>query len=374
MTDQGLSGITVRYTLGFREHVAMVRAINAVLRRVRRLKAIAWLCAIAFLVTLPVASVSMSTSAFLLLIPLVILPIIYLAPVYGTYLSRRGNTQWDAEQSLTLDDRGIDASNGTATSFISWEAVIRIADTPRFLLLFTSPQVAYGMPKRAIPDGISAPAVLEYMRHRAGRQFTGALPDLTLITGSPTIVADCDWQTWEAFLAFWSISRLSFSLWVMAAAGLAIGAVGIGESIVFQHQQGRAATVGASLVIWSAMPLLLILLIHPVTALIYAIWLPRVNPSIGARRIVIADDGIQVRGRITAADVRWSTLTRVVETRRFFLLFLSKIQAIYIPKRVLQPADTEVLRTLLRRHINGRILTLREERPGPTRGESDTQS
>jgi hypothetical protein len=368
MSDQGSPVITVRYTLGFREHVAMVRSINGVLRRVRRLKAIAWLCAIAFLVTLPVASVSMSTSAFLLLIPLVTLPIVYLSPVYGTYLSRRGNTQWDVEQSLTLDDRGIDVSNGTATSFISWEAVVRIADTPRFLLLFTSPQIAYGIPKRAIPDDISPPAVLEYMRNRAGRQFTGALPDPALVTGSPTIIADCDWQTWEAFLALWSISRLSFRVWPMAAVGLAIGAFGIGESIVFQHQQGRAVTVSASLLIWSAMPLLLMLLIHPVTALIYAIWLPRVNPSIGARRIVVTDDGIQVRGRITAADVRWSVLTRVVETKRFFLLFLSKIQAIYIPKRVFQPDDIEALRTLLRQHVNEHILTLRgEEKSEATR-------
>ena len=122
------------------------------------------------------------------------------------------------------------------------------------------------------------------------------------------------------------------------------------------------------------MPLLLMLLIHPVTALIYAIWLPRVNPSIGAWRIVVTDEGIQVRGRITAADARWSTLTCVVETKRFFLLFLSKVQAIYVPKRVFQPDDIEALRTLLRRHINERILTLRGERPGPTRGESDTQS
>jgi hypothetical protein len=360
MNDQRPPAIIVRYTLGFREHVAMVRAINSVLGRVRVLKAAAWLCAIAFVVSVLMMSVSISTNGYLLLIPVVTLPIVYLSPLYLTYLSRRGNTQWDAEQSVSMADRGIDVSNGTATSVISWEAVIRIADTPRFLLFFSSPQVAYGIPKRAIPDDVGTATVLDYMRTRAGRLLTGAMPAPALVTGNPAFAVDCDWQTWEAFLAFWSISRLSFRVWPLATVGLFIGAFGVGESILIQHQQGRAATIGATLLTWSATPLAMLLLIHPVTALINAIWQPRVNPGIHARRIIIADDGIQVRSRTTGADARWSVLTRVVETKRFFLLFLSKVQAIYIPKRVLEPGDIEVFRTLLRQHVDEQILTLRE--------------
>ena len=92
---------------------------------------------------------------------------------------------------------------------------------------------------------------------------------------------------------------------------------------------------------------------------LYAILLPRRSPSIGVtQRIVVTDDGIRVRGRITATDVRWDMLTRVVETRRFFLFFLSKIQAVYLPKRAIQPEEVDVLRRTLRQHIEGRATEL----------------
>lgn len=350
--------ITIRYSLGFREHVAMVRAINSVLPRVRAMKAIAWLVAVVFLVTLPMPSVSVSVSGFLALIPLVILPIAYLSPVYMTYLVRRGSPQWAGEHCLTLDETGIEGSNGGATSYISWEAIIRVADTPRFLLLFTGPQVAYGIPKRAIVEDVDSPDVLEYLRTRAGRQLAGTPPVPALITGEPRVTADFGWQTWEAFLALWSINRRAIRVWLIATFAAAIGLFGIGESILFQQQQGRGVVISASLVTWSVMPLLFMLLIYPVISLVYAIWLPRRMPSVGAQRVVVTDDGIRVRGRITAADVSWSMLTRVVETRRFFLFFLSKIQAFYIPKRSLQPQDIGALRTILRQHINERVLKL----------------
>jgi hypothetical protein len=138
-------------------------------------------------------------------------------------------------------------------------------------------------------------------------------------------------------------------------AGLAL-ATAAGRNALAEWRRGGWSAINLTAVGWSLVPFLLLTMIRPIVALINGIIAPLVKPSLRrAQSIAIGDDGLSVRMRLIAVDLRWNALTAVVETRPFFLFYLSRTNAIYLPKRSLaQEGDIVLVRELVRAKIGSK--------------------
>lgn len=77
------------------------------------------------------------------------------------------------------------------------------------------------------------------------------------------------------------------------------------------------------------------------------------NPDV----YTLDDAGLEISAVDDLTLLLWSSMTRVHETKRFFL-FVAGWEVQYLPKRALEPAQVEFVRTLIRRHApaSGRAL------------------
>ena len=80
------------------------------------------------------------------------------------------------------------------------------------------------------------------------------------------------------------------------------------------------------------------------------------NPSLrGEQTFELTGTGFATRGPLHSTTLRWDALTRVVETPRFFLFYLSKNVAYFLPTREVERAGRlEELRALLPAQRPGR--------------------
>ena len=68
-----------------------------------------------------------------------------------------------------------------------------------------------------------------------------------------------------------------------------------------------------------------------------------------------SDSGLQLKSEVSESHLTWSALTRVVETRGFFLLFQNKAMALFVPKSALDASSSEgELRAMIGRHLGER--------------------
>jgi YcxB-like protein len=63
----------------------------------------------------------------------------------------------------------------------------------------------------------------------------------------------------------------------------------------------------------------------------------------GVHTFVLDDHGIHVSGATFDFDLKWAAISRVLETKRFFLFMYSSRAAQFLPKRIIPPGD-ELLR------------------------------
>jgi len=74
------------------------------------------------------------------------------------------------------------------------------------------------------------------------------------------------------------------------------------------------------------------------------------------RRYSFSADGVHFDADLMTCDCRWGSFFRIVESRRSFLLYLSPLFAIVIPKAYLSKGDDRAhLRALFRRHFKGKL-------------------
>lgn len=71
----------------------------------------------------------------------------------------------------------------------------------------------------------------------------------------------------------------------------------------------------------------------------------------GDMTVELLPDELKVVRETSTSTYRWPSLVRAAETPEFFLLFIMKGAAIYIPKRVIPSADLDNLRGFLRSHV-----------------------
>ena len=86
----------------------------------------------------------------------------------------------------------------------------------------------------------------------------------------------------------------------------------------------------------------------------------RYDPTLRVlRRYALSEQGTRFESELMACDCNWGAFFRIVETRRSFLLYLSPLFGMVIPKRhIKEPGDADRIRQLFRRHFKGKLKLL----------------
>jgi YcxB-like protein len=351
--------IVATFFTSYREQVLATYAINGVMPAPRRTRRVSYaLLAIAAVGTLAgLSPVAMILVAFF---PVVVLPIALLLPPYLAWLSRAGSPVWRASQRVVLGDYGFEHSAAAASGAIAWSSITRVAETGRFFLFFTSPQCAHYLPKRAL-DAADLPAVREYAE-RAGQPATDAPPAVAGDGGAraaevPVAVAAFEQEAAQMYRAMRLVARYGANQWYVYVFMAALGAWTSGPPLVRQWRQGGIGNVSLFQLALGLTPLLLVLAIGPA-----ATWwqVRRVLSSSPASRgpmsIAVTDGGVRASGASAESVVPWEAMHRAVETEEFFLFFITRVQAIYLPKpRLGHPSDAGVVRDLAARRLAARF-------------------
>jgi hypothetical protein len=74
----------------------------------------------------------------------------------------------------------------------------------------------------------------------------------------------------------------------------------------------------------------------------------------GEQVVGFGEGGITTSGPLHRGHLGWGAVTKAVETPEFFLFFVTKIQALFVPVRVLDPGSRERLRSLVKGQLQGR--------------------
>lgn len=162
-----------------------------------------------------------------------------------------------------------------------------------------------------------------------------------------------DFDAAEHYRALRAVTRLTvfrFVPWI--AGGMAASLV-----LVCAWRVSRGETIGD--VLPGMLPYLVLLafwaILLPMMQRRAARRLPRKDASlVGPQTRSIDADGYHSRGNDVALDIPWKVMHRVIETDEFFLFFVNKQCAYYIPQRSLSDSQTESVRTLLRGAMAGR--------------------
>jgi hypothetical protein len=347
--------IVTTFSTSYREQLLATYAINGVMPTQRRIRRVSYalLAAAAVGTLVGLSPVAMILVAFF---PLIALPIALLLPPYLVWLSRGGSPMWRAPQRVVLGDYGMEHSAATASGMVAWSSIARVAETRRFFLFFTSPQCAHFLPKRAIA-ATDLPAVREYAE-RAGQPGSSAPPP-TDEDGADTTVATAtfDYEPGQAYRAMRLVSRYGASQWYLYLFMVVLVAWTSGPSLVQQWREGGIGNVNLYQLVIALTPLLIIVAIGPAATW----WQVRrqlsTGPTVrGLTSIAVTEGGVRASSASSESVVPWDAMHRAIETEEFFLFFVTKMQAIYLPKRYLgHPADAELIRRLAARRLDTRF-------------------
>jgi hypothetical protein len=157
-------------------------------------------------------------------------------------------------------------------------------------------------------------------------------------------------------LDLWKGSRLRYLGWPLILVGIFYAYLTFAE-IVNEgfHEQTAFTIILDCLVV--------------VLALVGAFFVPRARTQImirnsptlrESRTYSLSDKGLQILSELLTCDYRWGAFYRITETRKSFLLFLSPLFAIVIPKRLFVTGEElAAVRKLVSANFKGkhRLLT-----------------
>ena len=98
----------------------------------------------------------------------------------------------------------------------------------------------------------------------------------------------------------------------------------------------------------------------------FIIWIVRrgVSQPNGPCEVALGEDAVRIQAPFVTAEWKWAAFHHARETSRFFLLYFSKSQAQFIPKRALSQGQAERIRALIARQVAKRTGLTESERLG----------
>lgn len=352
----------MRFTSSYRELVAALRAINRAVPLVRRMRQLAWI-AIAIVAVLIVANVlTFRGSLGVLFVPGLILLLFWLMPFYLAWMTQRSSPYWTGEQLVELSDEGIRIGSAASETFVEWAAIMRTTEDRRFFLFFSSDQSGQFVPKRVLATDEQS-RVRQLFRDNAGEERVGAHGTASAPSSEPPAVeVRFELEAAESARAGMVAARKAGALWVWYVVILGIVLWTTMPTAYAQWQRGGWGAISVPMLLLGMAPLLIVFAAGPLVARLAARRALRTGPSTrGSQAVGVAEWGIRVAGPMYTGELRWLAFMKAVETDEFFLFFISKLQPVFIPKRLLTPAGADIIRNLTRAGLGARAELLRRE-------------
>lgn len=257
------------------------------------------------------------------------------------------------EQRLELGAAGMRLSGPLVRSDVSWEAVTAVHDRRGFIVVLLRQGTGIAIPKRGRLDEVENADALAWLREREGwpslqGNDPGDVPlkrmeEEILIGYQPSrrLVAAAHRQvTWRGPVGVEAVVFIGI-LWVLFGGQMLVA---------FIRRPSFATLPGAivSLALAVVFGLALFGFIVFGSTWLRARRLVNQEPSNrGEQQVGISPSGIRTRGPVGTATLDWSGVRRSVETRRFFLMFISLLVALYIPKEACSEEQIAAIRALL---------------------------
>ncbi len=338
---------TVAFRSGYWDTVRALRSINHVLPRVRMAKRLSYAC-LGGAVVLAVLRVPAEWTALALFLPAIVLPLLWLLPLYGAWITWRKAPSWQAERRFTFTPTGIDAAGLATEGHLRWSAITRVSETRRHFVLFTSGQIGFAIPKKALPDEAAVSAMRALLLERAGRGGDAPAAGMEEQLPPGAVVAEFEWEPRELYRAIRAASRHGPARWpIFLALAVLAWWLGAGEAVRQWRAGDWQASNGWSLAL-ALLPIAFTAAAIPLSAA-FAAWSLRRGSRVhaGVQQVVVAAAGIRTRGSLYSGSVGWEALVKAVETADFFLLYVGKAQAVIVPKRGLSPDQLRQVRAMI---------------------------
>jgi hypothetical protein len=157
-----------------------------------------------------------------------------------------------------------------------------------------------------------------------------------------------DWR--EHYRASRDVARRIWTRW------LGWGFAAVALVLAFLNYRAAAGRVSAFSVFLNVLPWLFLgaiwLGMTPLLQWRAAKKLPSRDASVhGPQERIVDEAGYHSRGNSVALDIPWHAMVRGVETPGFFLFFYNKQCAYYLPKRVIDAARIDEVRSLMGRGL-----------------------
>jgi hypothetical protein len=141
---------------------------------------------------------------------------------------------------------------------------------------------------------------------------------------------------------------LGYAFFVLLPVGISVAAVAFGGWTVADMLQENG----------------LLLMVGPVFVVMLVPILHRMNVRQartgnrtveGDQHLALTSEGFRAWGSLYNTSVLWSAVNEVVETRSYFLIYLSELQFYFLPKSVIaEPEQLETVRALLQQGVGER--------------------
>lgn len=338
----------LRYESGLLLNVRSAAAIHRCFPLVRKMRRAAWIALplgfLSLFIGQPVAGV------WLIGYALVFFVSAWVGAVVQGFARSWGLSRQSPIQEVSLSPKGIRFSGSPFTVSFGWEAVSDVILLRRFIVLLMGPWDGIAIPRHRLDD-LQDESVVEQLRAREGwpaldddgpgEQPWKDIPDEIRVSFQPTasIMASASktisWRSWTG----------PFSVVVLGGAWLFVGL----DPLIRAVQN----PVGADLA--GAIPPLVLAGLY-ISIVVGAPYLQAKramkSPTVRERDqdIGISSTGLRCRGPLHDVSMGWDGIRRTLETKHFFLFFLSRAAAIYIPRSALTEADEEDIRKVLTRN------------------------
>jgi hypothetical protein len=338
--------INIQFRLGYWDRVSAIRAINRLIPAMVWFRRVAWALLIAAAAAL---FISLDWALFLFFLPIIWFAVVSIIPLYTAWVSR--TLPAFQHQDLTFTPEGIEI-RGAGSGVVQWEAVIRFAETKKFLLLFYSSQVAWAIPKMHFPKDIN---------HQLSDFIIGHICSADLIPATippesksdSHMVAEYTTSIRECYQAIMAGSKHGPAMWPFYLLVLAL----ISWTVIIptwkQWHESGSANVSFTSALLGLMPLIVILCCRPLSSLWTAYRMIKTNRAAGGvLRIELSESGLRIMTGLSNNFFEWPSFLKIVEDGRFFLFYLSKIQFFFAPKRALDITAISIIRRILQDRVD----------------------
>jgi hypothetical protein len=339
-----LAPLEVRFTSSLLELAAVNRAMAGASRAGRILRACVWGAGL-LVVVLGAAGVLTSVGVIYGLTFVVLyLVLLWLIPLQTAFLIRLKSPGQRGESVMRLGADGIWAGSALSEVYIDWAGIVRTLEQRRFIILFTSSQSGCYLPKRVLSDA-ELEAARAWLAACAGKPgVVDAAAAARRTADQVEVEARFEMDAEELARTGMAAARNSRVVLFWIALLLLMNFWTVGPRAVAQWQAGGVAAVQWKQVLWAAFPIVLVLGLGRLASSWASRRILRTGAITGGTQVVgLGPWGVRASGPLHTGRWQWAAFSKATEDAEFFYLYVSSIQPVFIPKRVLdEPARARV--------------------------------